>query len=182
MTCKRPLPGALAWGARQNSSGQNEAALWAQLETPTASFIPAQGTRPGFMAPKALWSAEGATHLLRPCRMRESSWKVCMRQALGLQYQNGAMNPGRWPWAGMKQAFGLKAKPLAAQTHRLAPGWRVYGSSYTGGAQWANPSTSEGFCLAPAGVQGLHTSTFRYTGRLCSKFAPRRPAPQKTYL
>ena len=38
----------------------------ALTETPKVSFIPAQGTRPGFMAPKTLWSAEGATHLLGP--------------------------------------------------------------------------------------------------------------------
>jgi hypothetical protein len=29
-----------------------------------------------------------------------------MKQAVGLQ-STLQMNPGRWPWAGMKQAFGL---------------------------------------------------------------------------
>jgi len=32
-----------------------------------------------------------------------------MKQALGLHWENGAMNPGRMPWAGMRQAVGLKA-------------------------------------------------------------------------
>jgi hypothetical protein len=30
-----------------------------------------------------------------------------MKQAVGLQYHNAVMNPGRSPWAGMKQAVGL---------------------------------------------------------------------------
>ena len=30
-----------------------------------------------------------------------------MKQAVGLQYHNTAMNPGRLPWADMKQAVGL---------------------------------------------------------------------------
>ena len=30
-----------------------------------------------------------------------------MRQALGLHYYDGAMNPGRMPWAGMNDAFGV---------------------------------------------------------------------------
>ena len=32
------------------------------IETPKASFIPAQGKRPGFIAVKTASSAEGATH------------------------------------------------------------------------------------------------------------------------
>jgi hypothetical protein len=32
-----------------------------------------------------------------------------MKQAVGLHWENGAMNPGRMPWAGMRQAVGLKA-------------------------------------------------------------------------
>jgi hypothetical protein len=31
-----------------------------------------------------------------------------MKQAVGLHWEYGAMNPGRLPWAGMKQAVGLK--------------------------------------------------------------------------
>jgi hypothetical protein len=31
-----------------------------------------------------------------------------MKQAFGLRWENGAMNPGRLPWAGMNQAVGLK--------------------------------------------------------------------------
>jgi hypothetical protein len=31
-----------------------------------------------------------------------------MKQAVGLRWENGAMNPGRLPWAGMSQAVGLK--------------------------------------------------------------------------
>jgi hypothetical protein len=31
-----------------------------------------------------------------------------MKQAVGLHWENGAMNPGRMPWAGMNQAVGLK--------------------------------------------------------------------------
>jgi len=33
-----------------------------------------------------------------------------MKQAVGLHWESGAMNPGRLPWAGMKQAVGLKTK------------------------------------------------------------------------
>lgn len=31
-----------------------------------------------------------------------------MKQAIGLQYHYAALNPGRVPWADMKQAIGLK--------------------------------------------------------------------------
>ena len=30
-----------------------------------------------------------------------------MKQAVGLHWENGAMNPGRLPWAGMNDAFGV---------------------------------------------------------------------------
>ena len=30
-----------------------------------------------------------------------------MKQAVGLQWDNGAMNPGRMPWAGLSDAFGV---------------------------------------------------------------------------
>ena len=36
-----------------------------------------------------------------------------MMQAAGLHWENGAMNPGRMPWAGMRQAIGLKATASA---------------------------------------------------------------------
>src|SRR5258708_8010267 len=42
-----------------------------------------------------------------------------MKQAVGLQLENGVMNPGRWPWADMKQAVGLKTK--ACTTCALLP-------------------------------------------------------------
>ena len=45
-----------------------------------------------------------------------------MKQAVGLRWENGAMNPGRLPWAGMSQAVGLKAAASAPE-----PGWRAKG-------------------------------------------------------
>jgi hypothetical protein len=45
-----------------------------------------------------------------------------MKQAVGLRWENGAMNPGRLPWAGMSQAVGLKAAASAPE-----PGWRTRG-------------------------------------------------------
>src|ERR1035441_5299229 len=46
-----------------------------------------------------------------------------MKQAFGLRWQHGAANPGRSPWAGKKQALGLKAK-APSPTPRLGSGWR----------------------------------------------------------
>jgi hypothetical protein len=49
-----------------------------------------------------------------------------MKQAVGLQQNNDwTMNPGRMPWAGMNQAFGLRAAcpvPRAALRSRSGRG------------------------------------------------------------
>ena len=57
-----------------------------------------------------------------------------MKQAVGLRWENGAMNPGRLPWAGMKQAVGLKGNGVCSQTRMESHGGpymrRVYTSHY----------------------------------------------------
>jgi hypothetical protein len=67
---KRPhLPS----GAGQNSSMQTRGRSADAVETPKASFIPAQGKRPGFIALKTVSSAEGATHLSSASRATASN-------------------------------------------------------------------------------------------------------------
>ena len=57
--------------------------------------------------------------------------------------------PRALPWAGMKQAVGLKTKPAAGQTHRVA-GVCVHMAPHIQEVlQYASPLTSEEFCLAP---------------------------------
>jgi hypothetical protein len=49
-------------GAGRISSKQARCSSGYAFETPKASFMPAQGIRPGFIAPSTISSAEGATH------------------------------------------------------------------------------------------------------------------------
>ena len=43
-----------------------------------------------------------------------------MKQAVGLHRETGAMNPGRMPWAGMRQAVGLNLNSAVDLTAKNA--------------------------------------------------------------
>jgi hypothetical protein len=70
--------------------------------------------------PKAILSAEGAIHsadgwnrVPRPRRdLSRSAQMKPMRQAVGLQEDTTARKPRALPWAGMNQAFGLRARDM----------------------------------------------------------------------
>jgi hypothetical protein len=73
-----------------------------------------------------------------------------MKQAVGLRCENGGVNPGRLPWAGMSQAVGLKAKPPAAQTHRVAGGVCIWLLIYKRGSNAPIPQPPKNSVLRPA--------------------------------
>jgi hypothetical protein len=66
-----PLPERGSAG--QNSSMQTRGHSADAVGTPKASFIPAQGKRPGFIALKAVSGAEGTTHLPSASRATASN-------------------------------------------------------------------------------------------------------------
>jgi len=70
------------------------------------------GQRPGFIAPNMIASAEGATH---PSPARTPISRIpsiphasVMKQAVGLQRQKRDGEPRALPWAGMRDAFGVR--------------------------------------------------------------------------
>jgi hypothetical protein len=82
-----------------------------------------------------------------------------MKQAFGLHSEIWTMNPGRLPWAGMKQAFGLKgrAKTLVNNSYQKAfvrreNSWADMSDAVGVGNALANRlSVSKDFLLRPPG-------------------------------
>jgi hypothetical protein len=80
-----------------------------------------------------------------------------MKQAVGLHWDNGAMNPGRVPWAGMRQAVGLKATASPPQA-RIGQQGRGYMKKYILPIHKRRPNPAlsrrlKKFVLRPGGIQ-----------------------------
>jgi hypothetical protein len=74
-------------GAGRIYSKQARCSSGDATETPKASFIPAQGNRPGFIAPSTISSPEGAIHPSSTPSNRLNA----LKQADGLHWEDGAI-------------------------------------------------------------------------------------------